>query len=58
MKPSAPFQISIEDVERSSLDAEDVGLWAILVTGCYHLFETKGAARRCYRLLLGGVTVR
>jgi len=45
-------------VARSSLDRADIGLWALLVTGCFHLFETEAAARRAYQLLREDVAVR
>ena len=53
-----PFRISREDIARSSLEADDLGAWALLVTGCYHLFETEAAARSAYRLLLQDKAVR
>ena len=53
-----PFQIGVDDIERSSLGLEDLGLWAILVTGCYHLFNSEASARQAYHLLLQDVAVR
>lgn len=53
-----PFRITAADIARSSLGRGDLGAWALLVCGCYHLFETEDAARRAYRLLLQGVAVR
>ncbi len=53
-----PFRISPEDIERSSLDARDLGFWALLVCGCYHLFESERAAQNAYRLLRQDVSVR
>ena len=48
MSVSQPFQIDAEEVERTSLEPTDIGLWAILITGCYHLYETEaGASRLC-----------
>lgn len=58
MSVSPPFQISAQDVARSSLDRDDIGLWALLVTGCFHLFDSEAAAQRAYRLLLEGVAIR
>lgn len=34
------FQITLEDVERSSLEVSDVGKWGYLVSGCYQLFDS------------------
>lgn len=53
-----PFRITAADIARSGLERRDLGAWALLVCGCYHLFETEDAARRAYRLLLRGVAVR
>lgn len=53
-----PFQITREDIERSTLEPSDLGLWAILVTGCFHLFSSKASAQRAYDLLLRDVAVR
>lgn len=58
MTVSPPFQIEPADLVRSSLEESDVGLWALLVTGCFHLFDTEVAARRAYFLLLAGKAVR
>lgn len=58
MSVPPPFQITPDDLERSSLEPGDVGLWALLVTGCFHLFDTEAAARRAYRLLLADKAVR
>jgi len=52
MSVSQPFQIDAEEVERTSLEPSDIGLWAILITGCYHLYETEAAARRAYANLM------
>lgn len=53
-----PFRITRDDIARSSLDRGDLGLWALLVCGCFHLFETERAARKAYRLLLEDKAVR
>jgi hypothetical protein len=58
MRVPPPFRLTREHVARARLDAEAAGLWALVVAGCYHLFETERAARRAYRLLLKGVAVR
>jgi len=51
-KVYAPFQVSPEDVARSStMTARDCGKWALLVAGCYHLFETRLAAQQCRQKL-------
>ena len=53
-----PFRITAADIARSGLERGDLGLWALLVCGCHHLFETEKAARRAYSLLIRGVAVR
>ena len=58
MSVPPPFRITAADISRSSLDRGDLGLWAVLVCGCYHLFETEHAARHAYRLLLRDISVR
>ncbi len=58
MSVSQPFQIDAEEVERTSLAPSDIGRWAILITGCYQLFESEDAARRAYVFLMQDVTVR
>ena len=58
MSVPPPFRISADDIARSTLDAGDLGLWALLVCGCYHLFETERAANEAYRLLRAGISVR
>jgi hypothetical protein len=58
MSASPPFRVSAADIARSSLERADLGAWALLVCGCYHLFESEDAARRAYRLLLADVAVR
>ena len=57
MSVSQPFQIDAEEVERTSLDPSDIGRWAILITGCYHLYETEAAVRRAYANLMQDMTV-
>lgn len=51
MHIQAPFQITTEDIERSSLESSDLGKWALIVTGCYQLFDTQQDAERCQRML-------
>lgn len=58
MSVPPPFRVSREHIARSSLDLGDLGLWAVLVCGCFHLFETERAARHAYRLLLEDKAVR
>ena len=53
-----PFQISAADIARFSLEPGALGAWAILVCGCFHLFETEAAARRASQLLLEDRAVR
>lgn len=53
-----PFRITPEDIARSTLEPGDLGAWALLVTGCYHLFDTETAARSAYALLLQDKAVR
>jgi len=58
MTISPPFRITKDDIARSSLDVDDLGFWALLVCGCYHLFLTEQAAQRAYRLLLEDRAIR
>lgn len=47
-----PFQISAEDIARSStLEASDLGRWALLITGCFQTFEDEEAANRTRKTL-------
>jgi hypothetical protein len=55
MSVAPPFHVTAADIARSSLERADFGAWALLVCGCYHLFDTEDAARRAYRLLSQGV---
>ena len=53
MTPSAPYQITKEDVERSMiLDNKDIGKWAIKFCGCTHLFLHERNARAWHKALL------
>ena len=46
--PLGPFQISEEDWSRSTtLTRADIGRWALLVQGCYLLFESWTDANNC-----------
>ena len=47
----APFQITEQDIERTSLEPEDQGRWALLIQGCFHTFESYEAARQSQALL-------
>ena len=58
MKIYPPFRISRLDAALASLDVQDIGAWAVLVCGCFHIFESKGAAQRAYRLWLENRPVR
>jgi hypothetical protein len=50
-KVYAPFKVDDETAERANLDPGDVGKWALIVAGCYHLFKTKADADQCRRRL-------
>lgn len=41
----SPFQITEQDTERTSLEPADLGRWALLISGCFHLFDNQDAAR-------------
>lgn len=58
MSISNPFRLTSEDVARAGLAPGDVGLWCVLVTGCYHLFNSENAARRAHAMMLNGQMVR
>ena len=58
MDVSEPFQLTIEDIKRASLNRSDIGSWCILVQGCYHLFGSESQARFAYGKFLQGVAVR
>lgn len=57
-RTNPPFRISRLDAALASLDVRDVGAWAVLVCGCFHIFESEGAAHRAYRLWLENRPVR
>lgn len=45
MSVSYPFQVSEQDVERSStLDKSDIGRWALLINGSYQFYASYDAA--------------
>ena len=46
-----PFQITQGDIEHTSLEQHDLGKWALLVTGCYQIFESQEAAYGCVNYL-------
>lgn len=47
MNPSNPFQISKNDVERSStLTKRDIGKWAYTMNGCVSVVGTKEQAEQ------------
>ncbi len=58
MKIYPPFRISRLDAALAALDPADIGAWAILVCGCFHIFESERAAQRAYRLWLENRPVR
>lgn len=53
MSVLAPFQITQDEIDRTSLDQSDLGRWAVLIAGCYHLFSSKARAHHAYRSLIG-----
>lgn len=58
MSVSAPFCLTLEDVQRAELKLSDVGYWCVQVEGCYHLFDSERAANRAYKMMLEGQFVR
>lgn len=58
MSISEPFQLTMDDIIRASLDPSDVGSWCILVSDCYHLFGSEHQAKFAYKKYLQGVMVR
>lgn len=46
-KVHAPFQLDAETIDRADLDHRDEGKWALIVAGCYQLFETRLEAQQC-----------
>ena len=55
---SKPFQLTPKDIKQASLKPSDVGLWCVLVKGCYHLFGSESQARFAYEKFTAGVMVR
>ena len=53
-----PFQLTEPDIRRAGLKETDIGMWCLLLDGCYHLFETESQVRRAYRMSLQGLAVR
>ena len=51
MTVQAPFRIIAEDVERTSLEWSDLGKWALIVCGCYHVYETRDDAEQARRVI-------
>jgi len=49
------YEITNEDVERSSLELTDVGRWGFIVQGCWQLFDTEQSARMAYDVVFGGL---
>lgn len=44
------FQITAQDlIYHTDLDESDINLWAYLVCGCYHIFDTKQEAEQSYK---------
>jgi hypothetical protein len=51
--PIKVFQISQNDLDYcSSLKESDIGTWAILVRGCYHMFATYTEATAMANMLI------
>jgi len=48
---AAPFQITEQEIERTSLEPDDFGRWALLIQGCFHLFDSFEAAKQTQTLL-------
>lgn len=47
-----PYQLTHEHIEASStLDETDIGQWALLITGCVHMFESYEDAKQRKREL-------
>ena len=52
IRVGGPYQVTEADVDRSStLEWSDVGRWALNVTGCVQLFDTREAAAEAKRYL-------
>ena len=47
-----PFQIQQFDIDATSLEQTDLGKWALIVTGCYQLFDSKCEAQSTYDSLV------
>ena len=58
MSVSNPFRLTSEDVRRADLAPSDIGLWCVIVGGCYHLFHSESSARKAYDMILSGAPVR
>ena len=58
MSVSGPFQLTEEDVSRAALNTADIGLWCIVVKGCYHLFNSEHQARFAHAKFVAGEMVR
>ena len=48
-----PFLVTDETVAYSSLEPTDIGKWAVLVQGCYHLFTSYGEALQASGVIYG-----
>lgn len=58
MTVSDPFEITIEDLKRAQLDAGALGMWCVIVDGCYHLFQGEAHARKARDMMDRGAMVR
>ena len=46
-----PFQITQGDIDRTSLEPSDLDKWALLITGCYQIFDSQSEAYGCANFL-------
>lgn len=58
MDTKAPFQLSESDIHRADLLPSDVGMWCLVVDGCYHLFASEELAQKAHDKQLEGIAVR
>lgn len=58
MNVSEPFEIKVEDLERAQLDISALGMWCVIVDGCYHLFQGEAHARKAREMVDRGAIVR
>ena len=58
MDSRTPFEVSETDIREADLLPSDLGMWCLIVDGCYHLFATEEQAQKARAKLLEGGTVR